>query len=266
MTRFIRSSRFIILAFLLAVIVTVGLSVNAPAQMQAPSRSSSLSRKLGNAFRPPRGSGAPGPVNTVSGGTRQGRDEDLGRCIPGNRSLVALVPNSGIGETMADYPTIFWYMPQTTASQVEFVVRDAKVNDVYRVQYALPKSTNGMVTTPGIRSLTLPASANLPPLEIGQDYHWELALICNSFDRSADIVVEGWIRRVAPNPSVALPRQQTTPQERVALYADARLWYETLVDLVQLRRDRPNDPDIVDAWKTLLTSVGLDMISEQPIN
>lgn len=266
MPRFTRSLPVIGLTFLLTVLLTLGLSSNAPAQMQTALDSTSLSRKLENAFRPPRGTGAPAPVNTVSGGTRQGEDEELGRCIPGNRSLVALVPTSGIGETVAEYPTVSWYLPQTTASALEFVVRDANVNDVYRTQYALPKATQNVVTSPGIRSLTLPAFADLSPLEIGQDYHWELALICDSLDRSADIVVEGWIRRVKPNPTLALPSQPTTPQERLAYYADARLWYETVETLVELRRTQPNNPALADAWKTLFSSVGLDVISDAPIN
>ncbi|MBD0346251.1 MAG: DUF928 domain-containing protein, partial [Coleofasciculus sp. Co-bin14] len=45
-----------------------------------------------------------------------------------------------------------------------------------------------------------------------------------------------------------------------------RLWYETLETLIELRRDRPNDPTLTDAWKTLLSSVGLDVISDAPIN
>ncbi len=265
MVRFTRSAHGIILPFLLAILLTLGLSGNTLAQMSSLSISTPLSRKLENAFRPPRGTGTPGPVNTVSGGTRKGEDEDLGRCIPGNRSLVALVPNSGIGETVAEYPTVFWYMPQTAASALEFVVRDAKVNDVYRVQYALPSTTQGIVTTPGIKGLTLPGFAALSPLTIGQDYHWQLALICDPLDRSADIVVEGWIRRVNPNQTLATPNQQTTPQDRLAQYADARLWYETLETLIELRRDRPNDPTLADAWKTLLSSVGLDVISDAPI-
>jgi hypothetical protein len=266
MVRFIHASRFITLAFLLTVVLTLGFSGTTPAQVQVPSGSTSLSRKLENAFRPPQSPGGPAPVNTVSGGTRQGKDEELGRCIQGERSLVALVPASGIGDTVAEYPTVFWHMPPTAAWGLEFVLRDANVTDIYRVQYSLPKSRQGIVTTAGIRSLTLPASANLSPLEIGHEYHWELALICNPQDRSSDILVEGWIRRVEPAQTVALSTQQTSLQERVALYADARLWYETLAALVELRRSSPNDKNLVDAWKTLLTSVGLDVISEEPLN
>jgi hypothetical protein len=99
-------------------------------------------------------------------------------------------------------------MPQTAALALEFVLRDANVKDIYRVQYSLPKSTQRVVSPPGVRGLNV---SNLSPLEIGQEYHWELALICNPSDRSKDIVVEGWVKRVKADPTLARRIQQTTP-------------------------------------------------------
>jgi hypothetical protein len=197
------------------------------------------------------------PENRQQGATRG--DE----CIPGKELLTALVPASGIGETIAEYPTVFWYMPKTSASAVEFVLRDANGDEVYKAQYALEKSAKGVVSTPGIMSLSLPTFANLSPLKIGEDYHWQLALICNPLDRSIEPYVEGSLKRVQPNPTLALRVQQATLQDRVALYADARLWYETLATLVELRRDRPNDNDIANAWEKLLKSVGLDTFAKK---
>jgi hypothetical protein len=186
---------------------------------------------------------------------------------------MALVPASGVGQTVAEYPTVFWYTPQTSAVQVEFVLRDANNQEVYSTEYALAKSGVGerssaqafgegvsVASVPGIMRLPLPAFANFSPLEIGQDYYWDLALICNPIDRSGDIVVTGGIKRVQPDPTLALRVQQATPQERVALYADARLWYETLTTLVDLPRDRPNNNDLADVWNKLLKSVGLNPI------
>ncbi len=261
MAWFTRSSRFIILVTILAVALMLGFVTHVSGQVQAPSSSASLNSKLENAFRPPRGTSS--PVNTASGGTRQGKDEELGRCIESNRPVVALVPDSGIGETAAEYPTVFWYMPQTAARALEFVLRDENVNDLYRVKYLLPKSRKGVVSTPGIMSLALPSFASLSPLKTGQEYYWQLALICNPTNRLKDIIVEGWIKRVDPDQTLALRVQQATPQERVALYAGDRLWNETLTSLVELRRDRPNDKDVAEAWKTLLDSVGLEAISSE---
>jgi hypothetical protein len=185
-----------------------------------------------------------------------------------------------MGLTVAEYPTVSWYMPQTSASAVEFVLWDAKDNEIYRAKYALAKSDAGCVSgTPNIMSLTLPAFASLTPLEIGQEYHWELALIYEPQDPSLDILGDARFRRVASDgkikrvadPSLAIRAQEATPQERVALYADKRVWYDALTTLIELRRDRPNDKELEDALDKLLksaglNSVGMNIISQQAGN
>lgn len=286
MAWFTRSSRFTLLAIALTGALTLGLTVNAPAGVQAQLRpNNTLGEKLPNQweFSPPSAPTDSVPTNREGAATRGGE------CLQGSKSLTALVPASGIGETAAEYPTFSWYMPQTSASAMEFVLRDAKGNDIYRSHYALANfaaypgdsaalsslgTVNSASPTLGvdrvsasrIMSLTLPAFANLSPLEIGQEYSWTLALICDPNERSKDIIASGAIKRVTPNPTLSRRIQQATPEDRVALYADARLWYETLSSLVELRRDRPDNNDLTQAWNKLLTSVGLDAISKEPGN
>ncbi len=231
-------------------------------------------------FRVPNNPGPAEPDNTQSGAKRSPE------CIQGNQSLTPLVPPSGIGTTAAEYPTVFWYMPPTRALAVDFMLRDANGEDIYSVQYALVKSPfsptvpleqqdtsaseepeGEAVSNSGIMSLTLPAFSNFPPLEIDQEYRWQLALICESpIERGGDIVVEGGVKRVELNPAFALRIQQASPEERVTLYADQRLWYETLATLVELRRDRPNDTELAAALNQLLNSAGLDRIAQEPTN
>ena len=265
-----RLSRFILLA-VLAVAVTLGLAVNVPAQVSAPFGSTSLSSKLVNAFRAPPGPGAPNPVNTEGGGTRS-------PCFVNDKPLLALVPAPrmgeivGMGETAAEYPSVFWYMPKISpdperapAPALEFVLKDVNQKEVYSARHLLAKSTESVVGTPGIMHLTV---ANIYPLEIGQEYHWELATKCNyedATDLSQDLVISGGLKRVEPDPTLARRIQQATPQERVALYAENKLWYETLSSLVELRRANPNDQNLEDAWDKLLSSVGLDIISKEPL-
>ena len=246
-------SRFTILA----VALTLGLTTNIPAQVQAQPKPSSPSSKptnqLKNSFRPPR-TGV--PTNTQGGASRGpaclDKDSDL-KPIP-------LVPvASQMGETAADFPTFFWYMPETSAPEVEFVLQDESGKEVYKVQYALAKSTeDNNISGPGLMGLTLPAFANLSPLEIGKEYKWEVALVCNPKDRSEgnDIIGGGSIKRVAPNPALALRIQQATPQQRVALYRDAQLWYDAVTTLVELQRTRPDDANLAVAWDRLLNSAG----------
>jgi len=265
MAWFTRSLRFTILATIVAVALTLGQAVNVPAQESGALRADSLSNKLPNQweFSPPSGPTGSAPVNTQGGATRGGCNED------NSSPPIPLVPASRMGLTVAEYPTVSWYMPPTSASAVEFVLRDAKDNEIYRAKYALAKSEEGCVLgTSNIMSLTLPAFASLSPLEIGQEYRWELALIYESQERVAS---DGKIKRVEADPTLELRAQEATPQERVALYADKRLWYNALTTLVELRRDRPNDKELEDALDKLLksaglNSVGMNIISQQAGN
>jgi hypothetical protein len=147
---------------------------------------------------------------------------------------------------------------------MEFILRDANDQEVYSAKYPLTKNAEGIVGAPGLMSLTV---ANIYPLQTDQVYHWDLTLRCDSTssDRSQDMYALGAIKRVQPDPALALSLQRATPQERVALYAKAQLWYETLGTLAQLRRDRPNDPILADAWSRLLDSVDLNTISREPL-
>jgi hypothetical protein len=265
MARFKRSSRLKILAIALAVALMLGLAVNVPARVQAQSRPDSLTSKLPDQwqFRAPRGPGDESPVRREGGATRNPNS-----CITEN-DLISLVPAS-VGATTAEYPTVYWYMPQTSASAVEFMLRDANQQDVdvYSTKYLLAKSAKGVVeNTPRIMSLSLPAFSNLSPLKIGQEYQWTLKLTCaDPVDVSDDPWVDGKIQRVAADPALVRRISQATPQERVALYAQARLWYETLSTLIELQRDQPNNREVAEALDKLLTSVELDKISQKLVN
>ena len=265
MAWFKRSSRFIILTTLLAVSLAIGIAVNTPAQIQPPLRTDSISGKLPteweNTFTPP--TSGPPPENRLGGATRGPNPP----CVQGNDSLIALVPESGFGETIAEYPTVFWYMPKTTAAQLEFVLKDANQEEIYSTTYTLAKSAdNTVVGSPGIMSLSLPAFANLPPLKLNQEYFWIVALVCSPTERSKDVIAGGGIKRVQADPTFARRVQQARPQERIALYANKRLWYETLATLVELQRDRPNSNDLRSAFNKLLTSVGLQGLRSPRVN
>jgi hypothetical protein len=106
-------------------------------------------------------------------------------------------------------------------------------------------------------------------LQVDQGYHWILRVICPPdasvlSDSSQDMVVDGGIVRARPDPTLAQRIQQATPKDRVALYANAGLWYETVATLVELRRDRPNDNELAQAWNKLLNSVKLDNTFKKP--
>lgn len=253
----------------LVVSFSLGLALNVPAQAQLQSQSSSLSRSLPDSW------GYTPPERGNPDGREQGATRGNGGCMVNNgnnfvgnnsKQLTALIPKRsgdgsvGVGLTSADYPSFFWYMPPTTAKEVEFVLKekDEDGKEVYKNRFAIKG-------TPGILSLQLPASADVPPLRQDEQYYWEVNVICNAKDREQDIAVWGWIKRVAVDPELSNKLQQASLQERVALYAKANFWYETLETLMDLRRLRPNDRNLEYAWEKLLKSADLDPVAKEPL-
>ncbi|HBL10347.1 MAG TPA: hypothetical protein DD379_02845 [Cyanobacteria bacterium UBA11162] len=244
---------------LVTVALILGLVINLPGKLQAQSQTPSLTSQLPAQWDPPSPPDAPAPVNRESGGIRGDSCK-----IPLDQKLLSLVPLSGIGKTTVDYPTVFWYMPETRASAVEFVLKDANARQLYYAKYNLAQSAQGVSGAPRIMSLKLPPLANLSPLKVDQTYYWELALICidpdSGMEEEVTPFVRGGIQRVAPNPTLALDLQKATPKERVALYAKQRDWYETLRTLAELQQALPDDPEVAEAWAKLLNSVNLEPV------
>ena len=195
------------------------------------------------------------PDETRGGGTRDG-----GRCpqdaITSEPPLTALSPVTELGLTVAEHPTFLAYVPQTTAQTVEFSLFDQNNKGIYQTTFVL---TN----TPGIVSFSLPPNA--PLLEIGKDYTWSFAMICDSKNRLQDQFVRGRIRRTELDSALINQIEKAAPKERVSLYRTADVWYEAVFTLFELQRSQPNDPSVSTAWKELLNSGGLNSITAQPL-
>ncbi len=203
---------------------------------------------LAENFNTPR-QGLPG--RRVGGGSR-------GNCNFGEQMLTALIPKNNLGLTVAGHPKFFFYIPQTTNSQVvEFVLRDETDRQIYETTF----KTNG---TSGVISLSLPNSAPLKALEIGKKYQWYFSIICNPQNRANDVSVDGWIQRVKLSPTLTSELEKVAPRGRAALYATAGIWHEALTTLAALRHSRPDDSTIAAEWAQLLQSVGLDNIAQEP--
>lgn len=259
MAWFTRSSRFTMLV--LTVTLTLGLAVKVPAQMLIQSGSPSLGSQLVRAFTPP------GPPGTDGLPDRREGAATRGECFGEGKQVTALVPVTGMGQTVAEYPTIYWYTPKINPEEgkvplVELKLRDANARMIYSAQY--PLSAQVLAGTPGLMSLTIDKSH---PLQTGHKYSWELRITCDptGSDPSGDKYVAGGIERVEADPRLALRLRVATPQERVALYADAQLWYEMLGSLIELRRDRPYDQNLADAWDQLFNTVYLNEIAKEPL-
>ncbi|MBW4444835.1 MAG: DUF928 domain-containing protein [Plectolyngbya sp. WJT66-NPBG17] len=198
------------------------------------------------------------PGSSSAGGRRDPtacpQDEIAATTTP---ALTTFSPTTKPGITLAERPTLLVFVPKTSAKTAEFSLRDRNGSGVYRTTLAL---TN----TPGIISLSLPAQA--PALEVGKQYLWSFAVICNPNDRLGDHFVTGAVQRIALDPTRLRQIQQASPKEQVSLYQKADVWYDALAVLFELQRTQPNDPNINAIWREALQSGGVNIMMNSKLN
>jgi hypothetical protein len=198
------------------------------------------------------------PPDVTAPGNRQGGTHRGTGACPAGLSITPLVPVSNIGLTVEESPSFFVYIPQTSA-KVEFTLLTENEDDVvYETAFKPTKA--------GVVSVTLPpASGSRKPLEIGKRYVWSFSMVCDPNDRSADLVVKGWVQRITPQPALKSDLSNPDPRARLGVYAKNGLWYETLTTLAELRLQTPNDSALATEWVQLLQSQGLESVANQPL-
>jgi hypothetical protein len=158
------------------------------------------------------------------------------------------------------------YVPYSFPSprRIEFILKDEKGEPIYQTSFLESK------ISPGIVGFELPSSA--ASLEVNKVYNWQFSMSCKPEKPNVvedfgveGATVEGWIHRIRPNSSLTEQLNRATPEERVALYSKAGIWYEAVTILAQLRRQNPNDAKLREEWVQLLKAVDLDAIADEPI-
>lgn len=184
------------------------------------------------------------PGRRIGGGTR-------GECVAGRQPLVALHPVNNLGVTLRDNPSLYFLMPELNETQqVEFILRDSNENSVY-------ETTFDVSTTEKILGVHLPEGQ----LEVAQNYHWYFSVICDPQDRSQNIVLTGWLRRVSPE--IIGDELDVEPGlDRVSLYQESGLWTDAIATIVELHQTYPDNSEIHTRWTQLLQTLELDTVVE----
>lgn len=202
-------------------------------------------------FNPP---GEDKPKQSSGGASRGGQcPRDEGEIKP---YITALIPTSDRGLTIQERPTLFVYVPATPARKAFFSLHDD--SDTIHYQTFIDLSDRA-----GIVQINLPNEA--PVIETGKEYKWSFVLMCDNLLRPDSPLVEGYIKRIAPNSVLSKHLEGATSIERAKLYGEAGIWYETLSTLAQLRTSNPEDTRLVSVWQELLNSVGLKEIATKPL-
>lgn len=193
------------------------------------------------------------PGRREGGGTR-------GSCMEAKKLLLMpLIPNDAFSATVSERPTLFWYVPTTTAQTAEFRLLDQAEQELYQTTVALPG-------TAGIVSLTLPEQVARTVLKPGQDYYWQFSIICDPAQPSKNPFVEGVIQQTRLTPAVTRQLEQAkTPRDRAAVYARNGIWQEAITTLATERCLRPQNTSAPVGWRTLLQSVQLGDYAQAPL-
>jgi hypothetical protein len=166
--------------------------------------------------------------------------------------------------TTAEYPRFFWFTPENNAEHVEFTLYNTDENLLEQdLVYETTFQASGQ---PGIVSLKLPDSLNIPPLEVNQVYRWAVSLVCNVSQQRV-ISASGWIQRVEPDMKVTQALKEADRFQQVDILAANGFWFDTLETLTELRCNDPKNSSFLASWKSVLTDseIALNNIADQPI-
>jgi hypothetical protein len=207
-------------------------SQNKPKPDQTPSNSkrkvTPLKFKL-----PPKGA----PGKRADAGSRSG-------CPVLSKHLVALVPATNIGLTIAERPTFWFYVPYQPSAKS--LGKFQLLNEQQKVIY---ETSTQLIGTPGIIGINLPKTFG--SLE-NKRYQWVFSVICDTEAPAVNVSVNGSVERVWLVPLRKKLESAKTPQQKMLLYAENGLWYDLLTTLINERCQKPQDVQLANNWKELL--------------
>ncbi|KST69393.1 DUF928 domain-containing protein [Mastigocoleus testarum] len=213
---------------------------------------------------------APPPGKPVGGRTRGGGSR--GPCLGAENTLTALVPSRkhtlnsvGIEEenvwglTTSDRAVFHFYVPYSNKNSfhTEFLLRNEESRKiVYLSEIPLPSK-------PGIISVSLPETVK--PLEMNKNYRWYFNIYCKPQRPFPSLTVEGVVRRVKLSEELTKKINAAEPHKQIEIYAAEGIWFNALDILAELRKKEPENKELIENWKSLLGSVGMDDISESSL-
>ncbi|MGB3637775.1 MAG: DUF928 domain-containing protein [Rivularia sp. (in: cyanobacteria)] len=214
----------------------------------------------------------PPPGKPLAGRTRGGGRR--GPCPDVEINLTALVPSTKKtlklgnieevrenvwGLTNSLRPVFRFYVPFNNKHSfpTEFLLQDEESKKmVYQSVVKLPSE-------PGIISVTLPETVK--PLKENKNYRWFFNIYCEAQKPIPSLSVEGVVRRVKLSEELTKKINTAQPRKQAELYAAEGIWFNALNTLAQLRQQQSENKQLAEDWQSLLESIGMSDISEQPL-
>ncbi|HIK38728.1 MAG: DUF928 domain-containing protein [Geminocystis sp.] len=203
----------------------------------------------------------PPPTGTPIGSNRsqtRGATRSISTCNLSNPLLVALTANQGNDYTLHRYPHFWFYLlvPTTKITNLEFTLKDTTNQ---KMTYHPPLEADST----GLFRISLPKKTEFA-LKDGENYTWELKIVCQEGKRGVEATVTGGIQKLATTPELELQLSKLSPLERYELYRDNNLWYDAVDELARLYQDNIDNLVIREKWQSLLKLLQLQDLSFQP--
>ena len=211
----------------------------------------------GNLFTPKPGNET--PKSGVGGASRGDSVNPTSKSInpqsTGNSvaAILPILPQTLFGTTVSEHPNILVYLPESTAEEAIFSLKDSTTKTLHQV--TIPVSGKAEVI-----SVQVPTT-----LEIDQNYQWFLALKIDGRLSPRTPYVDGWIQRIRPNAELLQGIQQKDGLEQATALCKNGVWYDCIVSLAKLRAEQPNNKTLNQHWSELLASVQLKEIENIPV-
>lgn len=201
------------------------------------------------------------PVDRRRGGAS--RDQ----CPPyGNRSdYTAIMPSDDLDlskrytQTASGQPSFWFYVPFEPGNpeEIEFTLIDENEDTVYEQRFVVSD-------TPGI--VQIHVSDEQFTLVEDKLYRWVFSAICDPDNRSGDITINGWIKRVPLDESLEELQGTVPSMQSFEAFSNEKLWHESLTILMTLKTNQPENTAIQDLWNEILVDIRLDDLADAPIS
>ncbi|MCP4699063.1 MAG: DUF928 domain-containing protein [Gammaproteobacteria bacterium] len=172
--------------------------------------------------------------------------------------LYVLAPQS-TGQTLNTRPTLFWAVSKPISGKFVFTLGQTLPPDTFDFIEPLLETTLEFSAKAGIHAFSL-ADHGIS-LKNNVEYEWSLSLLCDSKNRSLDLIAAGLIMRVESAAGLDAKVKDAGKKELPYLYAGNSLWYDAVETLMELIQQYPGDKMLADARAALLTQGGLPEIA-----
>lgn len=150
-------------------------------------------------------------------------------------TLAALAPHP-TGPTVHEQPALFWFVSTAVTEPIEFSLTD----EDEKVIRPLLETRIAPPVQPGVHQIRLAGSE--VRLELGKQYKWSVAVLCDPEHPSNDIVATGAI-------------------ERAERPGEAGLWYDEVMAISEQIQSAPSDMNLRKKRASLLDQVKLSDVA-----